>query len=493
MLGLFLTLVFGAVGLLALGFQLGGVENETWATLCYILAALLGIVAFAVPVRAWRRLLLSRFVPWIREILRLVGYPLLFGLLLGGMEWLISTTLFNALGIGALAYALTQLAFGFWVSRLRQSLNQVQELTAENEQVTQLNKNLQVDLDNAVEVQRDAQRENTDLKQEVQGRGQRVDELTAVNRELKARRDGQLQRRFQILSDSMEKFYMTWDEEEMLVGDAMSYLRARQRGGRDSNSDGLGLTRTAYLRNEHWLRREVFAVCIAALANEHPEVRAFREEVLGELFPLTYGGALRFLDEDGRVRIDAPYGRRLADLVETLAETYSWDAEDASWFVLTARYLPLLPTFGVETNVTRYGDGPKLGTITLTVEAWLPVEIVAQRYQDVQRRLLGKATRHVTPGRLRLLMFVETRGKDLTWRKCMDLWNQSGASSKKERYEDVRNFRKAYKQVRVLVLEPNYISAERNRRASRIARRRRIQNELTSRGLDIEPDIDFVH
>jgi hypothetical protein len=285
---------------------------------------------------------------------------------------------------------------------------------------------------------------------------------------------------------------MTWDEEELLVGDAMSYLRARRGGVRDPNSDGRGRTRSAFLRNEHWLRREVFAVCIAAMANEHPEVRAFREEALGELFPLTYGGALRFVDEDGRVRIDAPDGRRLADLVKTLAETYSWEAEDASWFVLSARYLPLLPTFGVETKVTRYGHGPKLGTITLTVEAWLPVEIVAQRYQDAQRRLLGKAPRQVTPGRLRLLKFVETRGKDWSWRKRMAVWNQSEASSKEERYEDVRNFRKAYMQIRELVLEPEYISVERNERASRIARRRRIQNELTSPGPDIEPDIDFI-
>jgi len=85
--------------------------------------------------------------------------------------------------------------------------------------------------------------------------------------------------------------HMTWDEEELLVGDAKSYLRARQGGARDPNSDGRRLTPSAFLRNEHWLRREVFAVCIAAMANEHPEVRAFREEILGELFPLTYDGA----------------------------------------------------------------------------------------------------------------------------------------------------------------------------------------------------------
>src|SRR5688572_11694642 len=67
---------------------------------------------------------------------------------------------------------------------------------------------------------------------------------------------------------------MDWVDEEMLVGDAESYLRARQGGERDPNSDGRGRTRSAFLSsNQHWLRREVFAVCIAAMANEHPEVR----------------------------------------------------------------------------------------------------------------------------------------------------------------------------------------------------------------------------
>ena len=120
------------------------------------------------------------------------------------------------------------------------------------------------------------------------------------------------------------------------------------------------------------------------------------------------------------------------------------------------------------------------------------MEIIAQRYQYVQRRLLGKSPRQVTPGRLRLLRFVGTRGKDLSWRKRMALWNQSEASGKKEWYEDVRNFRKAYMQVRALVLESEYISAQRNKLAARGARRRRIQNESTSRGPDIEPDIPFV-
>ena len=46
MVGLFFTLLFGAVALLALGLQLGGVENALWAKVCYVLAGVLLIAAF---------------------------------------------------------------------------------------------------------------------------------------------------------------------------------------------------------------------------------------------------------------------------------------------------------------------------------------------------------------------------------------------------------------------------------------------------------------
>jgi hypothetical protein len=105
-------------------------------------------------------------------------------------------------------------------------------------------------------------------------------------------------------------------------------------------------------------------------------------------------------------------------------------------------------------------------------------DIVAQRYKDAQRRMLGKKPRAVGQERLRLLGFVETMGKGMSWRERMDLWDKLAASSKKERYEDVRNFSKAYKQVRAMVLGARYVAAKRDEPAAREARRRRIAHAL---------------
>lgn len=45
--GIFFALLFGAVGLLALGFQLGGYSNPDLAKACYVLAALCSTGALA--------------------------------------------------------------------------------------------------------------------------------------------------------------------------------------------------------------------------------------------------------------------------------------------------------------------------------------------------------------------------------------------------------------------------------------------------------------
>lgn len=107
---------------------------------------------------------------------------------------------------------------------------------------------------------------------------------------------------------------------------------------------------------------------------------------------------------------------------------------------------PAPRTFDVETNVTRHEHGPEIGTITLTVEPWVPADIVAQRYTDAQRRMLDKKPRAMGRERLRLLGFVETKGKGISWRKRMDLWNALEASRNQKGYKKVRNFRKAYEQ-----------------------------------------------
>jgi hypothetical protein len=271
--------------------------------------------------------------------------------------------------------------------------------------------------------------------------------------------------------------FMDPGDEELLVGHTQSYLRVLRGGTPDSDLEEEDWNSSRSFRIEHVLRREVFALCTAAMAAEHPEVRTFREEILGDAFPLTYGGALRFVDEDGHVLRDAPHARRLAGLVETLAATYLWRTYDASWFVLCSSYVPSLATFGVETKVVRHEHGPEIGTITLTVEPWVPESAVAQMYKAAQRQMLGKRPHAVGQKRLRLLAFAEKKGK--SWRKRMDLWNESEASHKRKGYKDVRNFRKAYVQVRKVVLEPGYVTKARpNETRAREARRRRIVDAL---------------
>ena len=102
--------------------------------------------------------------------------------------------------------------------------------------------------------------------------------------------------------------------------------------------------------------------------------------------------------------------------------------------------------------------------------------------------MLGKKPHQAGRDRLRLLAFVEMVGKGRSWRKRMNLWNEFEALSEEERYKDERNFRKAYLQVRALVLEPGYIAAKANERAAREARRRRIERTLRR----AEREVDFV-
>jgi chromosome segregation ATPase len=93
------------------------------------------------------------------------------------MEWLISASLYNAFGIGAAAYALAQIGFGAWASRLAQSRKRVQKLTDENEQVKGLNENLRTERNQLSDLQHDRKRENSELRQEIQRLKANPDEL----------------------------------------------------------------------------------------------------------------------------------------------------------------------------------------------------------------------------------------------------------------------------------------------------------------------------
>jgi hypothetical protein len=275
---------------------------------------------------------------------------------------------------------------------------------------------------------------------------------------------------------------MDEDEEELLVEQAQFGLRMRKRNVPDF---GMSPRRYSVLYDVPWwmgsyhdVRREVFAKCVAYLAEDHPDVLSFRDEVLGDSYPLTYDQALRFVDEDGLVRKDAPHARRLEDLAEDLASTYLWRVDDASWFVLCAYYIPPVLTFSVESRVTRPEHGPEIGTITLTVEPWLPAEIVVDEYKKAQRKMLGKKPHSVSRNRLRVLELVETMGADLSWRERMDLYNDLFAAEPGKQYKDRSNFRKAYKETRAVVLEPKYTPPEQDEEAARDDRRRSIKRKV---------------
>jgi hypothetical protein len=262
-------------------------------------------------------------------------------------------------------------------------------------------------------------------------------------------------------------------DEDLLVDRTRSYLRVRRR-----NLPDFGMSPRRFspdhdipscMCRPEDVRREVFAECVANVADELPEVWAFRDEVLGDSHPLTYEQALHYVDEDGQVREDAPHAGRLKNLSEGLANTFVWRAEDAALFVLCNYYTPPVRIFSVEGNVTRHQGGPEVGSITITVEPWLPAETVIDIYKKVQKKMLGKRPHRVSRKRLRVLELVEMMGEGASWRECMEQWNE--LHPEEEKYKDVRNFSKAYKEVREYVLEPGYTALEPDERAAREERR----------------------
>lgn len=122
--------------------------------------------------------------------------------------------------------------------------------------------------------------------------------------------------------------------------------------------------------------------------------------------------------------------------------------------------------------------GPEIGTITLTVEPWLPAEIVVDEYKKAQRKMLGKKPHSISSNRLRVLELVQTMGADLSWRERMDLYNDLFAAKPDEQYKDRSNFRKAYKETRAVVLEPKYTPPKQDEEAARDDRRRDIERKL---------------
>ncbi len=253
-------------------------------------------------------------------------------------------------------------------------------------------------------------------------------------------------------------------DTELLFAQARSLLRVsgpglRRPGRPGREEEKIGLSKWLDdLENE---RRRVFGEHVARMAAEHPDVQAFRGEILGERFPLSYEEALEeFVDEDGFIRRERPHAEQLDKLTKELKRVYFWKETNASWFVLTG-YIPPVDTFNVKISSTWRPHGPRFETITLTVEPWLSAEKVKRIYSDTQRQILGKDNGRVGEKSLKLLEFVakQRESGDSSWRELMENWNETypeWAYTAKDPEHARRKFYNAHKRAYERVVAPRY-------------------------------------
>ncbi len=169
----------------------------------------------------------------------------------------------------------------------------------------------------------------------------------------------------------------------------------------------------------------------------------------------------------------------------------AWGEAEAARFVLTGEAMPVVALAGHIETFSR--DEMGRGTITLTAEPWVPAETVLRYYREMQKEVLeGRDNRPLSARSLALFGFVTEQAKNAvpevekpdyeafcdgngevdvvpsedelqapkligrpSWRALQQGWNQR-CSDPKWRYEDVRNFRRAFLNVASVMLRPPY-------------------------------------
>ena len=286
-------------------------------------------------------------------------------------------------------------------------------------------------------------------------------------------------------------------DKELLLAQARSFLRVSGSGPRRSGRSGreeekIGLSK--WLDDVENERRRVFGEHVARMAAEHPDVQAFRGEVLRERFPLSYEEALEeFVNEDGFIYRECPHAEQLYELTKELKSVYFWKEINASWFVLTG-YIPPVDTFNVKTSSTWRPYGPQFETITLTVEPWLSAEKVKRIYSDTQRQILGRDNGRVGEKSLKLLEFVaeQREAGGGSWRELMKNWNETypeWAYTAKDPEHAKGNFYNAHKRAYERVVAPRYEHAGGFVKwsLSREERQERIERAVKGPGKKITP------
>jgi hypothetical protein len=148
-------------------------------------------------------------------------------------------------------------------------------------------------------------------------------------------------------------------------------------------------------------------------------------------------------------------------LSEWLAKWYDWDVGQAAWFVLTStppRHEPLEADVSVQ-----FFPSHTRGRVTISVEPWVPADVVEQTYRSIQRDLLGRENRPLSVRNLMLLRAVlkaerdaeraDTEGSHLSRAAVMQQWN---AEHPEQHYQQRWRFERDIDRARTAVLFPEY-------------------------------------
>jgi hypothetical protein len=175
---------------------------------------------------------------------------------------------------------------------------------------------------------------------------------------------------------------------------------------------------------------------------------------------------LSWMDEDEELHeVDVWPGTVLdwlRQVSERLARWYAWEPAQAVWFVLTDEPPVRSP---LEASITIRSYPALNGSrVTLSVEPWMPADIVEQSFRAIQRDLLGKENRPLSARNLALFRFDLAQDREvermpegqrvrLTWKERMARWNQEHPT---ECYTEERLFARDVNRARRAVLLHNY-------------------------------------
>jgi hypothetical protein len=184
----------------------------------------------------------------------------------------------------------------------------------------------------------------------------------------------------------------------------------------------------------HWLPRDE-TVDVEVCAYEDPRRTVVKSP---ESWPLAYRAS------DGFKETAYPWPRSVLSELRTraraLAKRLGWTEEDVVWLLLNGE-APYLAPLKVGLSYSR-GKPP---TIKMEAAAWMPVEVVARNFRNIQCQVLTRGSDKLPVRSLEVCAFVEENIQSANEKAVWpDLWNKWNAQNPQKRYAGYNGFRQAY-------------------------------------------------